>query len=92
MAFNKAELSQMAYTGANGGNASWFYSNSAGDTVSDAGFFNDAADLLHVGDPIFDVSGAGFVAVSAIVDGVVTVAAAALPTGQAGQTGSKKKD
>jgi hypothetical protein len=74
MAFNKSELSQMAYTGANGGNAFWYYSNSDGDTVTDAGYFNDAAEELSVGDLIYDVDGAGFVGVSTISDGVVAVA------------------
>ncbi len=73
MAFNKAELSQMAYTGADGGNAFWFYSNTDGDTVTATGYFNGAAAELSVGDLVYDVDGAGFVGVSAISDGVVTV-------------------
>jgi len=74
MAFNKDELSQMAYTGANGGNAFWYYSNTDGDTVTSSGYFDDAAAELSVGDLVYDVDGAGFVGVSAISDGVVTVA------------------
>jgi len=75
MAFNREELSQMAYTGAVDTNAFWFYTNSEEDTVTDANYFNDAAEELRVGDLIYDVDGAGFVAVSTIAAGVVTVAA-----------------
>ena len=74
MAFKREELSQMAYTGAGTGNAFWFYTNSEEDTVTATNYFNDAADELQVGDLIYDVDGAGFVAVSAIAAGVVTVA------------------
>ena len=73
MAFNREELSQMAYTGAGTGNAFWFYTNSDEDTVTASGYFDDASEELRVGDLIFDVDGAGFVAVSAISDGAVTV-------------------
>lgn len=73
MAFNREELSQMAYTGAGTGNAFWFYTNSDGNTVTASGYFDDASEELRVGDLIFDVDGAGFVAVSAISDGAVTV-------------------
>jgi len=73
MAFNREELSQMAYTGAGTGNAFWFYTNSDEDTVTSSGYFDDASEELRVGDLIFDVDGAGFVAVSAISDGAVTV-------------------
>lgn len=79
MAFNRDELSQMAYTGAGTGNAFWFYTNSDEDTVTDTGYFNDAAEELQVGDLIYDVDGVGFVAVSAIAEGVVTVAAGVVP-------------
>jgi len=74
MAFNRLELSAMNYTGAGNGNTFWFYSNSDSDTVTANGYFNDAAEELSVGDLVFDVDGAGFVAVSAIAAGVVTVA------------------
>jgi len=73
MAFNREELSQMAYTGAGTGNAFWFYTNSDGNTVTASGYFDAASEELQVGDLIFDVDGAGFVAVSAISDGAVTV-------------------
>lgn len=73
MAFNREELSQMAYTGAGTGNAFWFYTNSDEDTVTASGYFDDVSEELRVGDLIFDVDGAGFVAVSAISDGAVTV-------------------
>lgn len=73
MAFNREELSQMAYTGAGTGNAFWFYTNSDGNTVTASGYFDDVSEELRVGDLIFDVDGAGFVAVSAISDGAVTV-------------------
>ena len=73
MAFNREELSQMAYTGAGTGNAFWFYTNSDGNTVTSSGYFDDVSEELRVGDLIFDVDGAGFVAVSAISDGAVTV-------------------
>lgn len=75
MAFSKSELAQMAYTGANGGNAFWFYSNTDSDTVTATGFFNDAAEELSVGDVLFDVDGAVFYSVSDIASGVVTVTA-----------------
>lgn len=75
MAFAKSELAQMAYTGANGGNAFWFYSNTNGDTVTASGFFNDAAEELSEGDLVFDVDGVVFYSVSDIASGVVTVAA-----------------
>lgn len=75
MAFAKSELAQMAYTGANGGNAFWFYSNTASDTVTAVGFFDDAAAELSVGDVLFDVAGPVFYSVSDITDGAVTVAA-----------------
>lgn len=75
MAFAKSELAQMAYTGANGGNAFWFYSNTASDTVTATGFFNDAAEELSEGDVVFDVTGAVFYSVSNIASGVVTVTA-----------------
>lgn len=73
MAFNREELSQMAYTGAGTGNAFWFYTNSDEDTVTASNYFDDVSEELRVGDLIFDVDGAGFVAVSAISDGAVTV-------------------
>jgi len=76
MAFAKSGLSQMAYTGANGGNAFWFYANVDGDTVTVSDYFNDAAAELSVGDLIYDVDGATFVAVSDITAGVVTVTSA----------------
>ena len=47
MAFNKAELSLMAYNGMEAGNHFWFYLNSEEDTVTAANFFND---LLGSGD------------------------------------------
>lgn len=75
MAYTNTELSQMAYTGANGGNSLFFYANSAQDTVTATGFFNDVADVLNVGDIILDVDGGIFYRVSAISDGAVTVAA-----------------
>lgn len=75
MALAREELSQMAYTGAGNGNALWFYSNSdSADIAGTVGYFNDVADELSVGDLIYDVDGAGFVAVSDISNGVVTVA------------------
>ncbi len=75
MAFAKSELAQMAYTGANGGNAFWFYSNTNSDTVTASGFFDDAAEELSEGDLVFDVDGVVFYSVSDIASGVVTVAA-----------------
>lgn len=75
MAYDNTELSQMAYTGANGGNSLFFYANSGGDTVTASGFFDDVADVLNVGDIILDVDGGIFYRVSAISDGAVTVAA-----------------
>lgn len=75
MAYDNTELSQMAYTGANGGNSLFFYANSGSDTVTATGFFNDVADVLNVGDIILDVDGGIFYRVSAISSGVVTVAA-----------------
>lgn len=80
MAFEIDELSLMAYTGANGGHHLYWYSNTAEDDALGAGFFNPAADQMNVGDVIFDVDGLQFLAVTAIADGVVTVAAVIQPS------------
>ncbi|MCH9735554.1 MAG: hypothetical protein K0U78_13545 [Actinomycetia bacterium] len=59
MAFAQSELSLMAYTGTQGGNHFYFYLNSAGDTVTTAGFFDDVADSVSQGDLLYDVDGGG---------------------------------
>lgn len=75
MAFVRSELSLMAYTGADTGHSFWFYANSEGDTLTDAGYFNDAVPEIRVGDLIYDVDGGEFVRVTAISgEGVATVA------------------
>lgn len=76
MAFDQKELSLMAYSGAGtGGHRFYFYTNSEGDTVTGANFFDAAAEQLGVGDVILDVDGAVMYTVVSITEGEVVVAA-----------------
>ena len=57
MAFNSKELSLMATTGAGtAGNHLYFYQNTAGDTITGSGFFDDVADQITTGDLLYDPS------------------------------------
>jgi hypothetical protein len=76
MAFEQKELSLMAYSGAGtGGHRFYFYTNSESDNVAAAGFFDNAAEQVGVGDVILDVDGAVMYTVASITEGVVAVAA-----------------
>jgi len=58
MAFDRKELALVAVSGA-GDNVShvYLYANSAGDTVTAANFFDDAADQINTGDILFVTGG-----------------------------------
>lgn len=78
MAFNQGELALHGYNGAVSGTPfkEYVYANSEGDTVTETGFFNDAAEELAVGNTIYVIDTGIAFRVSAISSaGVVTVAA-----------------
>lgn len=75
MAFAIKEMSQLAYTGADGGNHLWFYANSASDDVTAANFFDDALDDLPIEIGDFILTGGGLIRYVSDNDGGVTLAA-----------------
>jgi len=59
MAFQKSALSQMGYTGADTGNALWFYADPDDDgatTIAGSGYM-DKAGVMREGDIVFLVGG-----------------------------------
>lgn len=54
MAFARSELALIAQSGAGSSyNHVYLYANTAGDTVTAANFFDDAADQINTGDILF---------------------------------------
>lgn len=74
MAFDRSELSLMAYTGVAGGRHLYFYLNSAGDDITAGGFFDPVSDAVSNGDLLYDVDSSIMYA-TAVADGAVTVTA-----------------
>jgi hypothetical protein len=77
MAYNAANLSVLAYAN---GFTLWHYTTTDQSADAEAaGYFNNAADLLRVGDLIFTnvdtagTTGAGLFLVKSIVSGAVTL-------------------
>lgn len=75
MAFAQNELSLLSYSGAGDSFSQYAYTNSAPDTVTATGFFNNAVEELSVGDTIYVVNTGITLRVSVNNGTVVTVVA-----------------
>lgn len=71
MAFERTELSLMAYTGTVEGNHFYFYANTAEDDVTAANFFDEEAESISNGDLLYDSSTGGQYRLT-VAEGVVT--------------------
>jgi hypothetical protein len=88
MAFVPAELSLMGYNGVRDGdnkgvgNHFFFYANTAGDDLEDAGFFNSITKKVTTGDLLFDVDSGAFAQLTLGDDNGTPIVEAAYITAQ----------
>lgn len=75
MAFAQDQLSLLSYSGAGASFSQYAYANTATDTVTATGFFNNAVEELSVGDTIYVLNTGITLRVSANNGTVVTVVA-----------------
>lgn len=87
MAFERENLSVMAYTAGGGDAVLWFYAVPVGDTVTNASYFDGAADDLRIGSHIACSNGV-LLYVSGNTAGVVSVGQAVAENSQTTAWGS----